>query len=85
LNTGRAFHTATLLNGGKVLVVGGIDPGGNVLASTELYDPLTASFIQAGNLSIARQAHTATRLDSGMVLIAGGANQTVLFSAAEIF
>ena len=36
LNTGRDFHTATLLSNGKVLVAGGF--GGTTLASAELYD-----------------------------------------------
>ena len=44
LNEPRAFHTATLLSDGKVLVVGGINKwccgnGGAVLKSAELYTP----------------------------------------------
>ena len=39
LGTARAYHTATLLPNGKVLVAGGEDNGGNGLSSTELYDP----------------------------------------------
>ena len=41
LNTARVGHTATLLQNGKVLVVGGWDNGNNVLDSAELYDPVT--------------------------------------------
>ena len=38
LNVARSGHTATLLQNGKVLVVGG---GYDLLDSTELYDPAT--------------------------------------------
>ena len=40
LNTARYAHTATLLNNGTVLVAGGLDVNGNLLASTEIYDPV---------------------------------------------
>src|SRR5262249_19742296 len=36
LNAARYFHTATVLSNGMVLVAGGIDVMGNVLASAEL-------------------------------------------------
>jgi hypothetical protein len=42
LNTARYFHTATLLQNGKVLVVGGLN-GTTALLSAELYDPATAA------------------------------------------
>ncbi len=37
LGTARAHHTATLLQNGEVLVVGGLDNSGKALASAELY------------------------------------------------
>jgi len=40
MGTGRAGHTATLLNSGKVLIVGG-STCGSVYASAELYDPVS--------------------------------------------
>jgi hypothetical protein len=37
MTTSRYEHTATLLGNGKVLLVGGVDANGNVLASAELF------------------------------------------------
>jgi hypothetical protein len=72
LQTARVEHTATLLQNGKVLIVGGQDSLNRVLASAELYDPTTGNFTPTGSLSTARLGHTATLLQNGKVLIAGG-------------
>ncbi|MDR3100286.1 MAG: putative Ig domain-containing protein, partial [Paraburkholderia sp.] len=82
LDSARAFHTATLLPDGKVLVAGGRGTDG-ILASAELYDPTTATWSTTGNLHTARAGHTATLLPDGRVLVAGGvdANGNHLFSA----
>jgi N-acetylneuraminic acid mutarotase len=72
LATGREEHTATLLSNGKVLVAGGTDGRGTVLASAELYDPVKGRWTSAGAMSETRIDHTATLLPSGKVLVAGG-------------
>jgi hypothetical protein len=87
LTTPRAYHTATLLPNGKVLVIGGvskIDPykastlfGTNELETTksiELYDPSTGIWNNFGLLMDTRSWHTATLLQNGKVLIVGGGN-----------
>jgi len=57
MTTARAFHSATPLPDGKVLVVAGAGPGGaeprnaNQLASAELYDPLTGTWTATGSLT----------------------------------
>ncbi len=77
LNTAREDATATLLPNGKVLIAGGVGPGG-LLASTELYDPVANSFAPAPgtgappSMNSVREDATATLLPNGRVLIAGG-------------
>jgi len=76
----RLQHTAVLITycgcpaDGKVLVTGGLDHGSNVLASAELYDPVTQTFTATGGMTTRRFRHTATLLSDGRVLIAGGAS-----------
>ena len=46
----RAYHTATALPDGRVLIIAGaIDAGVTTLASTEIYDPATGTFSPAGS------------------------------------
>jgi hypothetical protein len=69
MNAPRAFHTATLLNTGQVLVTGGA--GYSPLASAELYDPNTGEWNTTGSMTVTRAEHTATLLKNGQVLIVG--------------
>jgi N-acetylneuraminic acid mutarotase len=66
----RQAHTATLLPGGEVLVVGGPDPVND--ANAESYDPAASTWADAGTFGVGRYGHTATRLVDGTVLVAGG-------------
>ncbi len=69
----RFRHTATLLQGGRVLIVGGVPADSSIPTSTaELYDPTTGIFTATGGMTTAREEHTATLLDDGKVLITGG-------------
>ena len=68
----RALHSATLLNTGKVLVVGGVQTGGGVTDTTELFDSTTETFTLSGSLLLGRKRHREALLLDGKVLISGG-------------
>jgi hypothetical protein len=83
----RSYHTATLLNNGKVLIVGGYsDNSANAIASAEIYDPASQTFSPTvGSLNAARGQHTATLLDDGTVLIAGGSSKLNAVNSTELY
>jgi hypothetical protein len=66
-----------------VLVAGGFgETNPPTLASAELYNPATGTWITTGSLAIARYGHTATLLPNGLVLVAGGGN---ILASAELY
>ena len=85
----RGEHSSTLLQDGRVLVVGGVryvfPTGFTYSAAAELYDPTAGTFSRTGGMKNARYCHTATLLSNGQVLVAGGSNGTTLLASAEIF
>jgi hypothetical protein len=89
MSVARAFHTATLLLNGRVLVAGGIstidDSGGGVVTgTTELYTPATNTWRAAAPMLHPRAFHTAVRLKSGRVLVVGGSGAD-LYPPPEIY
>jgi Kelch motif/Galactose oxidase, central domain len=81
----RYSHTATKLDNGKVLLVGGRDSA-NPLGSAELYDPVANAFTATGNnMTAVRYFHTATLLANGKVLITGGKGSGTNYSSAELY
>jgi hypothetical protein len=85
MTTGRIGHTATLLNGGKVLITAGVGPTFNYIGSAELYDPSTEAFSPSGNLAAARIFHTATLLNDRKVLVAGGIGYSGFNASAGLY
>jgi hypothetical protein len=98
---GRFGHTATRLDDGRVLIVGGIRRIGQVekiLATAEIFDPETGvhrQLVGPGSLPLSMNAgsgrafHTATKLRDGNVLIVGGVgivqDQRTSLRSSEVF
>ena len=69
----RIWHTATLLQDGRVLLAGGNNRySDGVNSQGEIFDPASAAFSPVGDMACARTRHAAVLLDTGLVLIAGG-------------
>lgn len=82
MTTIRAFHTATLLPNGKVLISGGgingFAPG--TKKSQELFDPATGTFTATGDMVSSRSSHSSVLLPNGKVLHVGSAG-----TSAELY
>jgi hypothetical protein len=85
----RDYHTATLLQNGKVLVAGGQEYksgiGYTTFSSAELFDPGTGIWSTTGSMATSRGEHTATLLPDGKVLVAGGHADGDILSSAELY
>jgi len=71
LQVARQGHSATLLDDGRVLFVGGYT-GTGMAASAELWDPVTQSSQLFSAPALGRAGHAAQRLANGDLLLAGG-------------
>jgi hypothetical protein len=88
LNQPRLQTTGTLLNDGRVLLVGSLtcDPGCYSYPTAEVFDPLARIWTPTGPLHVARFNHVAVALPDGKVLIAGGyLTPGILTATCEIF
>jgi hypothetical protein len=70
MGTLRGGHTATMLNDGRVLLLGGACAVDN--PPPQIYDPASGGFTATGSMKASRSGFTATRLLDGSVLIVGG-------------
>jgi hypothetical protein len=69
-----------------VLVTGGTMDDHTSMNSTELYDPSTGMWTNAGNMQVNRVRHTASTLTNGNVLVtSGGRAYDVAINTAELF
>ena len=95
MNVARRSATATTIttgpNAGKILIAGGIANSG-VLASTDLYDPVTNTFAaaaQTASMNTARVEATATTItmgpNAGKILIAGGTGDSGSLASTELY
>ncbi len=68
----RNWHTATLLDDGRVLVTGGAREQKSHLATTELYDAAKDAWTAGPPLKQSRCLHQAAKLTDGSVVVVGG-------------
>ena len=90
MNSTRSNHSATLLQDGSVLVVGGarLDEStyNHVAISTvERFDPETLTWQSAASLPNPSRNHTTTLMNDGRVLFVGGRTPQGETATAEIF
>jgi len=91
MSTPRAYHTATLLPTGQVLVTGGSSTNDTtgVLNTAEVYDPLADTWTLMRNMNTPRTSQTATILPSPLgitkVFVVGGFDGTNFQNNAEVF
>ncbi len=69
MNLARSGHTATVLENGNVLVVGGHSSNG----AAEIYDYVSDTWTTAGTAAAYHRNHTACLLNDGKVMVVGGA------------
>lgn len=87
LNIPRAGHTSTLLDDGRILVVGGFNLGGKSINTAEIYDPATGKYTLLGSfLKTGRAFHQAIKAKNGKVFLIGGyLDSNVATNTIEIF
>jgi hypothetical protein len=82
----RTWHTATRLNDGRILLVGGSNGMDEHYALVEIYDPASGLLTPAAPLHTPRHEHSATLLLDNRVLIVGGYNSWQQWLAdAEVY
>src|SRR6266850_2200854 len=84
LNVERRGHSATLLEDGRVLIVGGDNLTGMV-SQPEVVDPVSQTSSLVAASTTARTDHTATRLSDGRVLVVGGRGQSGSLTSSDIY
>lgn len=88
--TPRQKHTATMLQDGRVLASGGMNPFNySVVNPADVYDPARGTWSKTAALTVPRFDHAAALLLDGRVLVVGGYQQSALgvtaSSSAEIY
>lgn len=78
----RAYHTATELSDGRVLIVGGRFEG-NALGTTEIFDPVTDTSVPGPTLSNARYNHLVVRIAASTVAVLGGQGDSGVLDTVE--
>ena len=81
----RLGHTASRLEDGRVLVVGGEGTRSDSVASTEVFDPESGKWTESAQMATGRALQTATLLGDGRVLVTGGQSGFEGVASAEVY
>ena len=76
----RYCHTSTLLEDGRVFVVGGYNDTDGYIGACEIFDPAQGTWTETAPMSTGTMWHTADLLDDGRVLISSGKNSVSTFT-----
>ncbi len=83
MQTARAYHSASRLPDGRVIVAGGVGSSGSILGSVEIFS--AGSWSAGPALSVPREHARATELADGRVLVSGGYSPIGSTAVAEIY
>lgn len=69
MHTARAGHTASLLDNGRIAVIGGVDASRAITSSVEIYDPFRDAWHDGPWIETISGNQTATPLSDGSLLV----------------
>ncbi len=81
----RGSHEAVKLQDGRVLVIGGHDASGAMMAQCEMYDPVSDSWTATGSLNNASANHRVALLANGRVVVYGENGSGFGSTACELY
>lgn len=85
LHVAHGGAAAVVLHDGRVLIAGGVLPGGAVTNAAELYNPGTETWTVIPPMAMPRMDFSATTLSDGRVLVAGGNTGAYLTNSVEVY
>jgi hypothetical protein len=77
-------HSATLVNDGTVLLIGGSRGERTLSDAINRYEPAFGTFLRIGSLSTGRAGHTAVLLRDGRILVNGGESSLPTLTAEVV-
>jgi N-acetylneuraminic acid mutarotase len=83
--TARAFHTATVMSDGRVLVAGGESDGSSRIGSADIFDPQSNKWTTTGSMAQPRSGAMSALLPDGRVIVVGGLGANTILASAEIY
>ena len=82
---GLVAHSATRLDSGDVVVIGGESPTSVDTSRVQRWRHDTRRWCLGGQLQVARKGHTATLLPGGRVLVVGGTSGGLPEASVELW